>query len=79
MDWLFWALRVCGVIVLLWLAAYVATPPGRASLPLRGLARVLRKDSGVSGEEPPLRVSWTRRFIAFLIVLVAVLMATIVV
>jgi hypothetical protein len=66
------AARVLAVVALVCAAASLATPPGRLPLALRGIRRMLHKDSGAprqrSADEPaPL---W-RRVLAFFLVLLA--------
>ena len=67
--------RVAAVVALLAAAAVVATPKGRLPLALRGVFRVMRRDGAVTGDEPmAARVSATRKFVAFLLLLAAVVL-----
>lgn len=80
-------LQVVAVIALLCVAAAVATPPGRLPLALRGLQKIIRKDlgegtpssPGCQGQQPsaPATASPTRRFVAFVLVLLAAVLAMI--
>ena len=72
----FQVLRVIAVVALLCVAAAIATPRGRLPLALRGVQRILRRDQGrPEGESAQQSVSGGRRFFAFMLVLVAVLLA----
>ena len=65
--------RLAAVIILLVAAALAATPKGRLPLALRGLWRTLRRDGAVVGDAPSGEpVSATLRWLAFLLVVVAV-------
>ena len=65
--------RLAAVICLLVAAALAATPQGRLPLVLRGLWRTMRRDGAVAGDAPSGEpVSATRRWLAFLFVIVAV-------
>jgi len=72
-----WIVRIVLVVGLLALSALLATPRGRLPLALRGLRRMLRRDAGLpekekrDGEEVPT----FRKILAFVLVLVAVLIA----
>lgn len=72
-----WIARVVLVVVLLGIAAAVATPKGRLPLALRGVRKMLRKDAGLKGPEPaegePVP-AW-RKLVALLIVLLAAVTA----
>ena len=67
--------RVIVVIALLIVAACLATPPGRVPLALRGLKRILNRDSGVAEDTGASAASPRRRFFAFLLVLSAAALA----
>lgn len=69
-------LRVAIVVGCLCVAAAIATPKGRIPFALRGVLRVLRKDIGTRiGDASEPVVSRKRRIAAFLLVLVAVIVA----
>jgi hypothetical protein len=70
-------IRVVVVIALLIVAACLATPPGRLPLALRGIKRILSRDRGVAEESAVTSASASRRFIAFVLVVVAVALAVI--
>ena len=58
--------------------AVVATPKGRLPLALRGVLRVMRRDGGLSSEAPKgERVSAARKFVAFLLLLAAVVLCVV--
>ena len=67
--------RVVVVIALLIVAACLATPPGRVPLALRGIKRILNRDSGVAEDAGASSASPRRRFFAFLLVLSAAALA----
>jgi len=67
--------RLVLVIALVCVAGALATPPGRLPLALRGLQRMMRKDLGELREPADSRASVSRRLLAFLLVLVAVILA----
>ena len=70
--------RVAVVIGLVVWAAVLVTPKGRLPLAVRGLARMLRKDAGSPASSDDIKpVSGVRRFFAFLLVLLAALVAII--
>ena len=70
--------RIALVIALLAAAAVVATPKGRLPLALRGVLRVVRRDGALSGEAPKgERVSAVRKFVAFLLLLAAVVLCVV--
>ncbi|MCR5413753.1 MAG: hypothetical protein K6F50_03365 [Kiritimatiellae bacterium] len=69
--------KVVAVISIVLAAAIVATPPGRLPLALRGLHRIMRRDSGLPDSRPAAKTSAARRFVAFLLVLLAVVVAAI--
>ena len=72
---LVWIAKIVLVVALLGVAAALATPKGRLPLALRGLKRILDRDrnrsadDGCGGSGP----SATRRFVAFVLVVLAVL------
>jgi len=70
----FWIARIAAVIVLLCVAAALATPRGRLPLALRGAYMVMRRDRGLpangGGSEECGVPAW-RRVAAFALVLAA--------
>lgn len=71
-------LRLVLVVALLGAAAMLATPRGRLPLALRGLQRLMRRDRGESAARPEdagERVSLAKRLLAFLLVLLALVLA----
>lgn len=69
-------LRVAAVIALLCVSAALATPPGRLPLALRGIKKIMRKDQGLAPDATTkATVSPRRRFLAFLVALLAVAVA----
>ncbi|MBR2920909.1 MAG: hypothetical protein IKC27_06115 [Kiritimatiellae bacterium] len=69
-------LRVAAVIALLCISAALATPPGRLPLALRGIKKIMRKDQGLAPDKSTeATVSPRRRFLAFLVALLAVAVA----
>ena len=71
--------RLAAVLVLLGLAAAIATPKGRLPLALRGLVKLLKNDGLQSNnrtiEQSNIQVSSARRLLAFALVLLAILLA----
>jgi hypothetical protein len=68
------AVRVFAVIAMVTTAAVLATPPGRVPLALKGLFKMLGKNSeSVSGSVAPV---W-KRAVAFILVLAAAVVAMI--
>ena len=63
--------RLVAVVAFLCVAAAIATPKGRLPLALRGVAKLLR----ISGEEQTVP-AW-KRLLAFVLVLLAVILALI--
>ena len=63
--------RLVAVLALLCVAAAIATPKGRLPLALRGVAKLFR----ISGEEQTVP-AW-KRLLAFVLVLLAILLALI--
>ena len=77
MEALVWIVKIVVVVALLGVAAAIATPKGRLPLALRGLKKMLERDRGqpVSdgcGRRSP---SAAKRGVAFVLVLLAVLVA----
>ena len=72
--------RLTAVLALLCVAAALATPKGRLPLALRGLAKLLGKD-GIQtfehSEHSNIQVSLARRLLAFLLIVLAILLALI--
>lgn len=67
--------RIAAVVALLVAAAVVAAPKGRLPLALRGVMRVLRRDGAAPDRSPAAEtVKPARKFLAFVLVLVAVLL-----
>lgn len=71
---LFQVARIVLVIVLLTLAAAIATPKGRLPLALRGIKRMLNKDNGATMPltSAPERVTIGKRLIAFALILITI-------
>ena len=69
--------RIAAVVALLSVAAAVAAPKGLVPLAFRGLCKVLRRDQPQAAPGDPLPVSRGRRFLAFALVLLAVLVAVV--
>ena len=67
--------RIAAVIGLVVWAAVLATPPGRLPLAVRGLAKLLRRDAGGEAAAEERQASASRRFAAFMLVLLAALVA----
>ena len=67
--------RVVAVIGLVAVAAALATAPGRLPLALRGIRRMLRRDLGESEMPAEAKAPVWRRALAFLLVLVAAILA----
>ena len=69
--------RLVAVLSLLIAAALLATPPGRLPLALRGVYRILRRDSGLPEDAAAMRgaASGRKRALAFLLVLAAAALA----
>ena len=75
-------LRLVAVIALVCGAAALATPKGRLPLALRGLAKLLRRDAGTVPSSSPRTcsgqpVSLAKRLLAFVLILVAAVLALI--
>ncbi len=76
MEGFLWQIaRMAAVLALVLAAALVATPPGRIPLALRGLVRIMSRDRGETGNLPGASASPARRFLAFILVLLAVVLA----
>ena len=77
----FQIVRICAVIALVCVAAALATPKGRLPLALRGLAKLLHQDDSrtvaASATSAPPSVSLAKRLFAFLLILLALLIAMI--
>ena len=75
--------RLVAIVALLCVAAAIATPKNRLPLALRGLAKLLNsvpdasRVAGVGQPDVPTRVPRLKRFLAFLLVLLAILLALI--
>ena len=75
--------RLVTIVALLCVAAAIATPKNRLPLALRGLAKLLNsvpdasRVAGVGQPDAPTRVPRLKRFLAFLLVLLAILLAMI--
>ena len=72
--------RLVAVLALICIAAAIATPKGRLPLALRGLAKLLARDRGrsIAVDDTRLQsVSGGKRTLAFLLVLLAILLALI--
>ena len=74
--------RICVVIALVCVAAALATPKGRLPLALRGLARLLARERGQAQSTAVegcrcQSVSAGKRMLAFLLVLLAAILALI--
>ena len=74
--------RLVAVVALLCVAAAIATPKGRLPLALRGLAKLLARDRGqtqsTAVEDCRLQsVSAVKRTLAFLLVVLAIILALI--
>lgn len=70
--------RICAVLALVCVAAALATPRGRLPLALRGLARLLRQDAASAASAPRgagQPVPLVKRLLAFVLVLLAILLA----
>lgn len=77
-ETLWWILKIVVVVALLGGAAALATPRGRLPLALRGLRRMLRKDAGETGVDGAVKgetVTSRRKILAFLMVILAALVA----
>lgn len=69
-------IRIVLVMALVIASAALATPPGRLPLALRGIRRIMLKDRGLPADSSaPARASPLRRVFAFLLLLVAVILA----
>ncbi len=67
--------RMLVVLALVVVAAALATPKGRIPLALRGVLRVLKKDRNLKDDDTPKTAPTWKRLVAFLLVLVALLLA----
>ncbi len=86
MTALVWIAKIVVVVALLGVTAAIATPQGRLPLALRGLKKIVDRDrqssTAVDSREPSTAVGGDRttpsaekRFLAFVLVLVAILVA----
>ena len=86
MTALVWIAKIVVVVALLGVAAAIATPKGRLPLALRGLKKIVDRDrqssTAVDSRGQPTAVDGSRtapsaakRFLAFVLVLVAILVA----
>ena len=70
--------RLVAVLALVCVAAAIATPKGRLPLALRGLAKMVRGCEGEKARNPQSsHPSAAKRLLAFLLVLLAILLALI--
>jgi len=69
--------RLVAVLALLIVAAALATPKGRLPLALRGVAKILHKDGLAAVPSVPSRTGVGKRILAFVLVLLAVLLAVV--
>ena len=75
----YWIVKIALVVVLLGVAAALATPKGRLPLALRGLEKLVRRDRGEGQTAPPVPAapSGRKRFFAFVLVIIAIIAAII--
>ncbi len=74
-------LQTVAVIALVVVAAVLATPKNKVPLALRGILRIVRKDSGAKGPEsrrPADPVPAWKRLLAFALVVIAFVLATVI-
>ena len=75
---IWWVARIVAVVALLGVASVISTPKGRLPLALRGLARLMHSDRGEpAAPMPAAAVPAWRRLLAFVLVLLAVVVAVI--
>ena len=69
--------KVVLVMVLLVFAALISSPKGRLPLALRGLKKIINSDFGINDaqNDQAQRVSAKRRFLAFILVILAIAIA----
>ena len=82
MNTAFQIARLVAILALLCAAAAIATPKGRLPLALRGLAKLLARDRGqtqsaAGGDSRPQSVSAGKRTLAFVLVVLAIVLALI--
>ena len=70
---LLWLGRIAAVVALVMTAAFLATPPGRVPLPLRGIMKMLRGNLP-AGSESGTVPAW-KKTLSFLLVIAAVVVA----
>ena len=73
---IYWIVKIVLVVALLGVAAAIATPKGRLPLALRGVKKMMRRDRGETGADPADKgapVSGGRKFLAFLLVIIAII------
>ena len=78
MDAMIWVFRLIAVLAALVVASLLATPHGRLPLVVRGMVRMMRHDRGenvAGGSECGERVSGRRKFFAFSLLLIAIILA----
>lgn len=71
-DWAALA-KAAAVIIMLTVAAVLAAPPGRLPIALKGLKRLLNRESGGSDREKP--ASAWKRLLAFILTIAAAALA----
>jgi len=69
--------RLLAVLVLLIVAALLATPPGRLPLALRGVYKIIHRDRGLSETPVSTTAPTWKRVLAFILVLIAAVLALI--
>lgn len=67
--------RFVAVIVILGIAAALATEKGRLPLALRGMKRMLQRDAGASEQQTRKEVPLWKRLLAFALVVLAFVVA----
>ena len=72
-------IRMILVIALVIAAAALATPRNRVPLALRGILKILRKDKGMAASQPPAPVPAWKRFLSFVLIILAAALALIIV
>jgi len=80
MESAIWIARIVVVVALLGGSAALATPRGRLPLALRGVRRIMRRDRGISeasAADGGEKVSAGRKFFAFLLAIIAIILAII--
>ena len=69
--------RVIGVIALVVTAGFLATPPNKVPLAMRGILRLLRKDEALPPQGGVSRVPIWKKVLSFTLVVLAFLLAKI--